>query len=165
MADAFGIAVGGIEGDGSFDEAVEVRSQRPEVANRLVDLIRARPEQIEHVTARRLPVVAERQDAADLSQGEADGLGRPDCSNGSASLLTAPSIPGHFDAANQETPMTGRRDGGEVRWLLLSWDAEAGRAWLRAAAAARPIMVSAWVRVFMGGSLRKTLVVGGIRRR
>ena len=78
MADPFRITVGRIERHGSFDEPVEVLLELPELPDRLVHLSCARPEQLEHVPARRLPVVVERHDAAYLAQGEADGLGRAD---------------------------------------------------------------------------------------
>ena len=78
MADALGWALLWIEGGGLPGEPVELAAELLELGDARVNLGGAALEQGGHVLTWRLAAVPEGDDLADLTEGEADGLGGAD---------------------------------------------------------------------------------------
>ena len=67
-------AVSGVEVPRSLNQRTQVALQRSKLSDRAPDLRGSGAQQLEYVTARRLAVVAERDDAANLAEAESDRL-------------------------------------------------------------------------------------------
>lgn len=78
VADTARIAVVGIQLRRPFHEKAELPPQGDQLFDALLDLLAPNGEHLEDVVARRLPVIAQRQDLADLRQPEAHRLRRSD---------------------------------------------------------------------------------------
>jgi hypothetical protein len=78
VADALGWALLGIEGGGPPGEPVELAAELLELGDARVNLGGAALQQSGHVLTWLLAAVPERDDLADLAEGEADGLGAAD---------------------------------------------------------------------------------------
>ena len=78
VADPFWSTVCGVELPGALDQRVQLKLQRSQLAYRAADLDGSRAEQLEYMTARQFTFVAERDDAANLTEAEPNRLRRAD---------------------------------------------------------------------------------------
>jgi hypothetical protein len=78
MADALGVAVGGVQTLRFGGEAAEVALEVLQLDNALADLVRTTFEQRDHVRARGLAAFSKGDDLADLTEGQPDRLRGPD---------------------------------------------------------------------------------------
>jgi hypothetical protein len=75
VTDASGVAVGWVEAPGSFDETMQFAPEGAQLGDPAVEVCRSGSKEIEDMATRGIATVAERQDAADLAEGQSDRLG------------------------------------------------------------------------------------------